>query len=584
MGETTKEKLIFLGVCLVLAIFIYGHTIFGDFVFDDRGIVEHEYLLSNLNNLHRVLALPYWTEEAGLYRPITLASYAFNYVIFGSGPAGFHFVNLFFYALSGYLIFLLISRVFKIKILAYLSSILFLVLPIHTEAVANIVGRAEILALFFSLLFFLELARQKTRPWRAGLWLLLAVASKETAIAALPIALFLIYFKEQKYSDKEISAERLEAKDPPVIRPSLDKEGLGGGNSESRITPPQSSPHPRGGGNFRFGIKGRYFYPAICSAAALFIYFGARLLVLGRKYFLAVETSIVENPLKFAPVFPRVVTAFKVLGIYLQKTFWPFGLCSDYSFNQIPVLENFFDGYAIFGFLAFLFFCLGIILFLRRLSILSFASVVFLFGFLPVSNLIFATGTIAGERLMYFPSLGLTIYLSAVLIYILSLKPAKIFRLTFFSVSLGIIVFYGILSFTRASDWLSEKRLFVSAARCSPQSVLSRSNLGAAYYLEGNLVEAKKELLLAQGIYDSYPKGVNNLGLIYWKEGDKQKARELFLRALSFKFPYFGAYENLALMALEDNSISEAKDWLIKFYSGNSEAAQMYIRAYKAGQ
>jgi len=59
-----KEKLIWLGVCLLAVFIIYGRTLAGDFVFDDRGIVDHQYLLSDLNKLDQVLMMPYFTEAA----------------------------------------------------------------------------------------------------------------------------------------------------------------------------------------------------------------------------------------------------------------------------------------------------------------------------------------------------------------------------------------------------------------------------------------------------------------------------------------------------------------------------------------
>lgn len=533
MQEETKEKLIFLGVCFLLVFSIYGRTIAGDFVFDDRGIVEHQYLLGNLNNLHRILALPYWAKEAGLYRPITLASYTFNFVFFGSGAWGFHFINLIIYSLTGFLFFLFLEKFFKSKFLAYLVALSFFVLPIHTEAVANIIGRAELLALFFSLLALNELVKEKRKAWKIGLWFLLALGSKETAIATFPLAFLLVTIKEKKIL-------------------------LG------------------------FEAVKRWFRPLAAFFFSAIIYFAARFLVLGWQYFLSAETTIVENPLKFAPAAARIATAFKIVTLYFKKTFWPIGLCSDYSYNQIPVSGSLFNLETLIGLAIILFFAVSIFVFWKRFSFLALGSAIFLFSFLPVSNLFFSIGTIAGERLIYFPSLGVVFYIAAFFAWLCYLMKKKIYKIAVLALFFVLIIFYGAMSFLRAGDWMSEKKLFTSAAKCASQSVLSRSNLGAVFYLEGNLAEAKKELLLAQSIYGGYPKGVNNLGLIYWKEGDKQKASELFLKALSFKFPYYGAYENLALMALENGNIVEAKEWLTKFYSGNSEAAEIYIKVYQS--
>jgi len=526
-----KEKIIWLGFCFLAVFIIYGRTLAGDFVFDDRGIVEHRYLLSDLNKFDQVLMLPYFTEASGLYRPTVLASYALNYIILGSAAWGFHLVNLLLYAASIFLIFLVLKRLFKDKYLAYLTAILFLVLPIHTEAVANIVGRAEILALFFSLLVFLELLKEKIVWWRVGVWLALALGSKETAVAAIPIALLIIYLKEKDFFSRSVLQKYA-------------KTFLG---------------------LFLGGV----------------VYFGLRFIVLGRVYFFKAVTSVVENPLQFVSAKERIATAFSVLTMYVKKSFWPLDLCSDYSFNQLPIIKSFLSPGVLFAVLVIIFFSSAIFIFLRRKPILALASAIFIFSYLPIANLIFSTGTIAGERLMYYPSLGLCLFSAWLLLIIYRAAPKKILAYFYLVLILVLLIFYGFLSFKRSGDWQTEKKLFTSAAKCSPNSVLSQSNLGAAYYLEGDLVNAKIALLRAEQIYDGYPKGINNLGLIYWKEGNREKAKKYFLHALDFEFPYYGAYENLALMAIEEKNWTEAKKWLLEFYSGNQAAVDSYLAPYQ---
>jgi len=530
MESKNKEKLIFLGICFLLVLVIYIQTLGGNFVFDDRGIVDHQYFLSNARNFFKILSLPYWTQEAGLYRPVTLISYTFNFIFLGHQPWGFHLVNLVLYALTGYVVFLLIKRIFKQIGLAYLTALLFLVLPIHTEVAANIVGRAEILALLFSLLALYELINDKKRVFRIGFWSLLAIGSKETAIAILPLVWLIIAIKEKKLL--------------PVDRKTWQH------------------------------YKGKL----LSILGAVLTYLGLRFLVLGPHYFLGLDTSIVENPLKFVSIGPRIFTALKITTMYAQKIFLPINLCSDYSYNQISALNNFYNLQSIIGLMILLFFATGIFVFFRRAPFLSLASGFFLFSFLPVSNLIFPIGTIAGERLIYFPSLGICMYLAAAFLWLIKLKNKKFFLILSIILFFILMGFYATISFKRSKDWLTEKRLFISAAKCAPNSVLSRSNLGAIYYLEGNYAAAKKELLFAEKIYDKYSKGVNNLGLVYWKEGQREKARQYFLRALNLKFPYYGAYENLALMALEEGKFDEAKNWLTKLYP--EEIAELYIKSF----
>ncbi|MFH1583414.1 MAG: hypothetical protein ABIB72_03840 [Candidatus Falkowbacteria bacterium] len=525
-----RKKLIWLIFCFLAVFIIYGRILAGDFVFDDRGIVEHQFLLSDLNKFDKVLMLPYWTEAAGLYRPTVLASYALNYILLGSEPWGFHLINLLLYAASIFLIALVLKRLFKDKVLAYLTATFFLVLPIHTEAVANIVGRAEILALFFSLLVFWELLKKDIVWWRAGFWLVLALGSKETAAAAVPIAILIIYLKEKEFFSRRV----------------LQKYG-------------------------------KTFLALVLGST---LYFGLRFLVLGKVYFLKAVTSIVENPLQFVSAKERIATALGVLTMYFEKSFWPFNLCSDYSYNQLPIIKSFLNPASLIG-VFIIFFSFAIFIFLKRAPVLALASAIFIFSYLPIANLVFPTGTIAGERLMFYPSLGLCLFLVWLILAIYRLMPKKILMYCCLMFFLAVFLFYGYLSFKRSGDWLTEKKLFMSAAKCAPNSVLSQSNLGASYYLDKDLVNAKKALLRAEQIYDGYPKGINNLGLVYWKEGNRELARKYFLRALDFEFPYYGAYENLALMAIEDKNWAEAKIWLLEFYSGNEEAADSYIRLYQ---
>lgn len=532
LSERSRSRSVFV-FFLLLVFIMYGQTLFGDFVFDDRGIVEHAAVLSDASNLDTVFLMPYWSEAAGLYRPVTLVSYALNFFFFGGSPFWFHLINLILYAASGFFLFALVKRLSGSELLAILTGTLFLVLPIHTEVVANIIGRAEIFALLFSLLFLLEILRDSPRAGLAALYAFLAIGSKEIAIAVLPLAFLAAYLKE-------------------------------------------------GAALFKMEKLIYYRRVLIASGAGIAAYFLLRFFVLGGAHSFSVETSFVENPLVFADTIPRVATAFKVFGMYIAKSFLPVNLCSDYSYNQIPVLRNFFDAGALGGFFAFLFLIASVPLFLRRFPVFSFAAGWIVFSFLPVSNFIFPIGTIAGERLIFYPSVGL-ILLFALFFRALAnrFRSSRFMPLLAIFVAACVISAYAAAASARASAWLTEKELFQSAALCSPNSVLSASNLGAVYYLEGNLDMAEKELLRAQGIYGKYSKGVNNLGLVYWKKGDREKARALFRAASEGEFPYIGGLENLALMSLEEGNIKEAREWLLQFYGGNEAAVSEYIAMYR---
>ena len=504
LAQMKKEKIFFISFA-VLILFIYGQSLAGGFVFDDRGIGEHKELLSSIDNILRVAVFPYWTIEAGLYRPATLLSYLLNIVFLGEGAFGFHLVNLALYFGIIASAYVLVKRLFKSEWLAYLSALIFLVLPIHTEVVANITGRSELLSLLFSLLALLEFTRDKTNWWRAGLWMLIAIGAKETAVAAIPLALLVIFINKESFKKHWVGLASL------------------------------------------FG------------GAA--IYFLLRLIVLGPEHFLGVQTSIIENPLLFESVSGRVATAFSILWMYVSKTFWPANLCSDYSYNQIPI-ASFASAGAILGALVLLAAIISLFFFLRRRPIISFASAIFIASFLPVSNLLFPVGTIAGERLFFFPSLGFAILLAVILSKIKSKWLA-----------LALLIPYIILSFNRQSVWMSEEKLFLNAAQCAPKSVLSLSNLGTVYYFRGEYGKAQEALEASKTIKSVYSKGLNNLGLVYWKQGRFSEAESQYHEALKQKYPYPGAIENMFLLKMAQGDREGALRWLRIVYPNVADSA-----------
>src|SRR3989344_5893160 len=144
-----NRHLVFVVIALsvVGSFVVYGNSIKGDFVFDDVVVVQKRSDLKNFAHLPKLFIEPYHLHrpQSGLFRPITAASFAFNYAFLGKSPAGFHVINIILHALASALVFWLVWHLFSRRDLAWVTWLLFLVLPIHTEAVANIVGRAEIL-------------------------------------------------------------------------------------------------------------------------------------------------------------------------------------------------------------------------------------------------------------------------------------------------------------------------------------------------------------------------------------------------------------------------------------------------------
>jgi len=97
----------------------------------------------------------------GRYRPLTLVMFAVEYAIFGKSPFIGHLGNVLLYGLLGIVLYLLLLKLFRARediplaaLLALVTTLLFIAHPIHTEVVANIKGRDEIMTLLGRLILF----------------------------------------------------------------------------------------------------------------------------------------------------------------------------------------------------------------------------------------------------------------------------------------------------------------------------------------------------------------------------------------------------------------------------------------------
>lgn len=185
-----------LGVALMaFAVYVPG---FGNgFAYDAEVVVQQDGRVHTLERPWRLLASSYWPfdqERLALYRPVVTLSFAVDWVLGRGAPGAFHRTNALAHALASALVFLLLTGLAPVPAAAA-GAALFAVHPVHTEAVAGIVGRADIFAAGFSFAALLAWSRLPPRGTTARLAVpalfLLALGSKESAVM-LP-ALLILY-------------------------------------------------------------------------------------------------------------------------------------------------------------------------------------------------------------------------------------------------------------------------------------------------------------------------------------------------------------------------------------------------------
>jgi len=170
-------------IVFVAAVALYIPTVRYAFVQDDRAIIAGNPAAQSIGAALRAFDDPYWPAEsgAGLYRPVTILTYAVDWSL-SNGRAGWlHLMNALWHGLAALLVTLVLARWLS-PMGAVAAGLVFAWHPVHVEGVASLVGRAELLAAV-GILGAVVAAR---RGWWIGavLCALLAMLSKEHGVIA----------------------------------------------------------------------------------------------------------------------------------------------------------------------------------------------------------------------------------------------------------------------------------------------------------------------------------------------------------------------------------------------------------------
>lgn len=167
---------------LILAgLLSYANSFVGAFLWDDNNLIVDNVLLREPCGFLRFFCADIAAgsgEQFLFYRPLQMASYRVDYLLWGLHPAGYHAVNVGLHILAGWCLAVFLLRLWKDRLTAFLAGLLFVVHPIHTEAVAYISGRADSLAAVFVFLALTAYVRslEEFRPVMYG-WALVAYAA-----------------------------------------------------------------------------------------------------------------------------------------------------------------------------------------------------------------------------------------------------------------------------------------------------------------------------------------------------------------------------------------------------------------------
>ena len=176
---------------VLISFLCYGANLSHELVGDDLVLIPKQKAFHNPTDLQAILSSTIWGEiheRQPIYRPLVTWTLALNHGVnrLLGFPVGYHLVNVLLHTVAACLVLrFFLSKGFPI--LAGLSAgLLFAAHPIHTEAVCLVTNRSEMLGAVFGLLFLIAHMR---RRWYGCPYQFLALVSKESVIAVLPLAI-----------------------------------------------------------------------------------------------------------------------------------------------------------------------------------------------------------------------------------------------------------------------------------------------------------------------------------------------------------------------------------------------------------
>ncbi|MFH1220497.1 MAG: tetratricopeptide repeat protein [Candidatus Eisenbacteria bacterium] len=433
-------------VVLVIGFALYANTIPHDYALDDKVVIaENPFTQKGLKGIGDILSHDTFSGfyggqvalvRGGRYRPLSLVTFAVERQLFGQNPHISHLINVLLYALTGIVLYGLLSTLLApgrskrgwYFSLPFVATLLYVAHPLHTEVVANIKGRDDIMALLGALLALRYTIRYLAT--NKAIYLvtsfvvfLLALMSKENAIAfvaVIPLTVF--FFTDHKARRNLVSAA-----------------------------------------------------PLLVAAVA---YMALRHAALGGP---RVETvpDLMNNPFLDASKGEELATVVYTWLIYAKLLIFPHPLTFDYYPKQIAII-----GLANPRAIASVLLCSALVAIavagFRKKGRTSYGIWFYALTFLPVSNLVFNVGAFMNERFMYIPSLGFCLVVAYLLVGCAPrlFKSEEIGRCVLAGVVIAILCLYGAIVTGRNRVWANDYTLCTHDVRVSSKSAKSAWSAG----------------------------------------------------------------------------------------------------------
>jgi tetratricopeptide (TPR) repeat protein len=484
----------------LLACAVYANSLANGLVYDDVHVIVENAAVRSPFDLRTIFLTPSWFQRGNptiVYRPLVTWTFALNHAAHGLGPLGYHLVNVLLHGGASALLVALALALGSPLPVAGLAGCVFAVHPIHSEAVANVAGRAELLAATLALAALLAARRRSAGSGLVAVALYgLALLSKEHAIAVLVL----------------VPLADLVFDDDNSVRAFLGH------------------------------LRGRRLAVYLALVAVTGGYLLLRRAALGALIGAPSTIGFWMNPAAFAPAPLRVLTALRVQALAVGLLVCPLRLSADYSFRHIPVVTGPAEPGAIAGLLVAIGLVALAVVLWRRARAAFFWLALALASWSVVANLVVPIGTIFGERLLYLPSAGFAVLVAMALAQVGTAGR----RRPTIALATALFAAGGLRTAWRNPVWRSDLSLAEVTVRDAPESGHAHHVLGLAYAARGRDEEALRAYGEALRIYPQDAASFYNIGVIHQQRGRLAEAMAAFRRVTEIEPAHFPAWINLA--------------------------------------
>jgi tetratricopeptide (TPR) repeat protein len=469
--------------------------------------------------------------SGGRYRPLTPAMFAVEYEIAGNSPWLSHLISAMCYGLLCWILFGFLRELLTPRLtsstavqVAAFSALIFALHPIHTEAVANIKGRDEIVAAMGALgglwLMLKSLSHPKPMLMRslAGVVFLLGLLAKENIITMLAVAPLTLWWFHKNTPVKWINNLW-----PVVLASVLFIIIRGSVTGFNAGEPPKE---------------------------------------LMNNPFLKVENSVYV-PFSAAE---KSATIVYTMGKYVQLLAFPYPLTHDYYPRHVAI-QDWSKPMVLLSFLGWLGLLFVVIKGWKSRSWWAYGILFYVCTMSITSNIVFPIGTNMSERFAFLPSVGFALIAG----YALSLAINSGYRRIALGALIAIVVGYGTWTLVRSRVWKDNSTLFTTDIKTSTKSAKLLNAVAGDLITRAEdekdvavknamLTEAQGYLKQALEIHPNYKLGYLLLGNSYFHLGDLDQAVTYFRHVLKMDPTYPEGKRNLGVALRDQGKIQGEKN------------------------